>query len=94
MLDSRFNAAAFTEADDDGRRKLADELQAEVTALLAPVIRARLGEIVDLLNEHGHQLFQTPGKREEEACFESRDDATARLYVCHDSVVSAGTRAD
>jgi hypothetical protein len=79
MIDSRFNAAAFTEADEDGRRRLADELQVEVTAVLAPVIRAKLGEIANLLNEHGHRRADTPGSTEDEACFESPDDATVRL---------------
>jgi hypothetical protein len=94
VIDSRFSATAFTEADDDGRRTLADELQAEVTALLAPLIRAKLGEVAELLNEHGHRLFQAPlGNGAEEARLESPDDAAIRLYICHDSIVSAGTRA-
>ena len=93
MIDSRFSAAAFTRADDDATRTLANELQVEVTTLLAPVIRAKLGEIADLLNERGHQLSQAFESGEGGVCFESPSDATIRLYVCHVSVVSAGTRA-
>jgi hypothetical protein len=90
MLDDRFAPDAFAAEATAAER--AEELQAEVTRLLAPAIEAAMRDVVGQLNALGHRLVDEQLEAPEETCYETAEGHAPYLYLCHDSIVSAGVR--
>jgi hypothetical protein len=93
MIDERFSAAAFEAADEQGRMELVEQLKAEVSLLLAPTLEDAMREIVRQLNDLGHELVDEEYEPVDEICYDTPKGGHWRLYLCHDSTVSAGGRS-
>ena len=95
MIDDRFSAASFQERglDTAESRKLADLLAEEIQLEMHEVILRRMREVIQTLNDMGHNLqpygLAMPGEIE----FRDRDPeprSGCRLRVGLDTVISTG----
>ncbi len=98
MIDQKFSYESFVSKGlgSDKARQLADDLQVEVTREFHEVIKKKMAEIVQSLNEKGHNLeiFE-----EEEDCIsycdyrsneEQNNKDVRRLRLAVDIVISSG----
>lgn len=97
-IDSRFSKLQFLSESENknGSRGLSDQLAAEVLALLHDAVAARFNEIVEQVNQLGHDLRAYDEPQPGEIAF--RDDREFNgEYLCDlrlavDVVVSVGFR--
>jgi hypothetical protein len=90
VIDGRFSPTAFEESED--AEALAATLSQEVVLAIQPAIQAAMKAVIEQLNGLGHELIDEKSINPEEVCYDTPDGAAVRLYVCHDTTVSAGTR--
>ena len=85
-------AHSLPAADERGRKELAERLAAEGSAPLAPTLNDAMRDIVRQLNDLGHELIDEEYEPVGEICYDTPKGEHWRLYLCHDSTVSAGGR--
>ena len=90
MIDERFSRKAFEDSDDP--EALAVELRDEVVLAIQPAVETAMAAVIARLNELGHELLDEGYPGPDEICYDTPEGAAVRLYVCHDTTVSAGTR--
>jgi len=90
MIDARFSRKAFEESTDP--EALAAALQREVALAIEPQVKAAVEAVIEQLNDLGHELIDEQRGESDEVCYDTPEGAPVRLYVCHDTTVSAGTR--
>jgi hypothetical protein len=90
MIDTRFSRKAFEESEDP--EALAASLKEEVVFAIQPAVAAAMRAVIEQLNGLGHELVDEQLSDPDEVCYDTPEGAAVRLYVCHDTTVSAGTR--
>jgi hypothetical protein len=90
VIDGRFSPKAFEDSED--AEALAATLRDEVVLAVQPAIQTAMKAVVEQLNGLGHQLIDEQLSDPNEVCYDTPEGAAVRLYVCHDTTVSAGTR--
>ena len=90
VIDGRFSPKAFEESAD--AEALAATLGEEVVLAIQPAVQAAMKAVIEQLNDLGHELTGEKLSDPAEVCYGTPEGAAVRLYVCHDTTVSAGTR--
>ena len=90
MIDGRFSRKAFEESED--AEGLAATLSEEIALAIRPAVQEAMDAVIQQLNGLGHDLIDERLSDPNEVCYDTPEGAAVRLYVCHDTTVSAGTQ--